>query len=71
MTIDYDTRVAQVCASLVREGHIFVGSADGMKLLFRHPNGNRLTVICDPPKIHLTRNGHTLKTYSLHCPPGT
>ena len=69
--VDYDTRVAQICASLIREGHIFVGSSNGMRLHFRHPNGKRLTVICDPPEIRISRNGHTLKTYYHHCHPGT
>lgn len=62
MKVDFDTRVAQVCASLVSEGHIITGQLGMQVCFFRHPNGRRLAVIADPPFIFIRENGHTIKS---------
>lgn len=68
-----EKRVAQICASLLSEGHVKVGEVNGI-IFFRHPNGRRLSVIAVEPYIAIRENGRTLKEEKIPCtpcPPGT
>ena len=73
MTDRFQKRVAQICASLLSEGHIQVGTIDGI-YFFRHPNGRRLSVIAVEPYIAIREKGKILKEEkitSTPCPPVT
>lgn len=60
----FEKRAAQVCATLLSEGHILVGSVEGITF-FRHPNGRRLSVIAVYPTIAIRENGKTLTEISV------
>lgn len=61
----FETRVAQICASLISEGHILVGSLPSGFYAFRHPNGRRLMVIADYPDIVIRERGRTIKSETV------
>lgn len=66
--INLQSRLAQIRASLLSEGWLYIG-ANGLDVLhYRHPrNGNRMTIIADTQEgqIAYVKNGQLVKTETV------
>lgn len=55
-------RLAQIRASLLSEGWLYVGAMGDQVIHLRHPrNGNRMTIVCTDGYIAYLKNGRLVK----------